>query len=164
MLFLFTFAKQNMKKQHLYISLILLFAFTSCKQKHFYSEFKTVNIKEWKSTDTLAYAVNIKEENKNYQTAISVRYQSEYEFSNLWLKIFIAGNGVDTSFRYEIPLFKNDGKPYGEKSGNLCTQTISINTQLPFYKIGNYNVKVVQLMRKDPLDGISDIGIVIDKK
>lgn len=152
-----------MKKQLLYITFILLFACSSCNKKHVFNEFKTVNIKEWKSTDTLTYQLKI-EENKNYQTSISVRYQNDYEFSNLWLKIFVTGNGIDTSFRFEIPLFKNDGKPYGKKSGSLCTQTIPLKTILPITKKGNYNFSIVQLMRKDPLDGISDVGIIIDKQ
>lgn len=144
--------------------LFSVFIFCACEQKHFYNEYKTVDIKAWKSTDTLSYQVKIAEENKNYQYSISVRHSKEYEFSNLWLKVFIKGTDIDTSFRYEIPLFKIDGKPYGKNSGSLNTQTIPLKTTLPLYKKGTYQISIVQLMRKDPLDGISDIGIIIDKK
>lgn len=153
-----------MKKQTFFLITVLLFALSACEQKHFYNEYKSVNIKEWKSTDTLTYPIKIDTENKNYQYAISVRHSKEYEFSNIWLKVYIKGNGIDTSFRYEISLFKNDGKPYGKSSGTLCTQTIPLKTNLPLYKKGTYQISIVQLMRKDPLDGISDIGILIDKK
>ena len=153
-----------MKKQSFYFILILALALSACDQKHFYNEYKTVDIKEWKSTDTLSYQIKIAEENKNYQYSISVRHSKEYEFSNLWLKVFVKGTGIDTSFRYEIPLFKNDGKPYGKNSGSLCTQTIPLKTNLPLYKKGEYQISIVQLMRKDPLDGISDVGVIIDKK
>lgn len=153
-----------MKKQASILIAVLLFTLSACEQKHFYNEYKSVNIKEWKSTDTLTYSIKIDTENKNYQYAISVRHSKEYEFSNIWLKVYIKGNSIDTSFRYEIPLFKNDGKPYGKSSGTLCTQTIPLKTNLPLYKKGTYQISIVQLMRKDPLDGISDIGILIDKK
>lgn len=145
----------------IFFSLLLL---VSCEQKHFFNEYKSVDTKAWKSSDTLSYKIKIDEENKNYQYAISIRHSKEYEFSNLWLKVFIKGNTIDTSFRYEIPLFKNDGKPYGKSSGSLCTQTMPLKTNLPLYKKGNYSISIVQLMRKDPLDGISDVGIIIDKK
>ncbi len=153
----------KIKKQLLYFSFIILFACSACEQKHVFNEYKTVNIKEWKSTDTLTYNVKIDNDAKQYISSVSVRYQNDYEFSNLWLKISVKGNGIDTSFRFEIPLFKNDGKPYGKKSGSLCTQTIPLKTILPILKKGNYNFSIVQLMRKDPLDGISDVGIIIDK-
>ena len=152
-----------MKKQPLYLILFLL-SFTACEQRHFYNEFKTVDIKAWKSSDTLSFPVKIEESGKNYQYAISVRHSKEYEFSNIWLKVFVKGNGVDTSFRYQIPLFKNDGKPYGKSSGTLCTQTIPLKTTLDLNKKGDYNISIVQLMRKDPLDGISDVGVIIDKR
>lgn len=153
-----------MKKQVFFLISVLWLAFSACEQKHFYNEYKPVDIKGWKSTDTLSYPIKIDTENKNYQYAISVRHSKEYEFSNIWLKVYVKGSGIDTSFRYEIPLFKNDGKPYGKSSGTLCTQTIPLKTNLPLYKKGNYQISIVQLMRKDPLDGISDIGVIIDKK
>ena len=150
-------------KKYIVVSLAVL-AFCSCEQQHFYNEFKTVDIKAWKSTDTLFYPIKIEEENKNYQYALSVRYSKEYEFSNVWLKVSIKSNVIDTSFRYEIPLFKNDGKPYGKSSGSICTQTIPLKTNLQMNKKGIYTISIIQLMRKDPLNGISDIGLIIDKK
>lgn len=144
--------------------LSFLWLLTACEQKHFYNNYQSVDIKAWKSSDTLKFPITISTENKNYQYALSVRYSKEYEFGNLWLKVFIKGNAIDTSFRYEIPLFKNDGKPYGKNSGSLCTQTVPLKTTLSLHQKGNYLISIVQLMRKDPLDGISDIGILIDQQ
>lgn len=146
------------------IVLFSIIIYSACDQKHYFSQYESTDVKAWKSTDTLSFSINIEEENKNYQYAISVRHSKEYEFSNIWLKVFVKGNAIDTSFRYEIPLFKNDGKPYGKSSGSLCTQTIPLKTNLPIHKKGTYTIKIQQLMRKDPLDGISDIGVIIDKK
>ncbi|HMY23416.1 MAG TPA: gliding motility lipoprotein GldH [Chitinophagales bacterium] len=153
-----------MKTQSIFIFLIVLFILSACEQKHVYNKYESVDTKAWKATDTLSFPINIDTENKSYQYAISVRYSNDYEFSNIWLKVSIKGNQIDTSFRYEIPLFKNDGKPYGENSGSLFTQTIPLKTNLPLYQKGDYTFTVVQLMRKDPLNGISDIGIIVDKK
>lgn len=153
-----------MKKQVFFLIPIIWLALGACEQTHYYNEYKAVDIKGWKATDTLSFPIKIDTEHKNYQYAISVRHSKEYEFSNLWLKVFVKGSDMDTSFRYEIPLFKVDGKPYGKNSGTLCTQTVPLKTNLPLHKKGNYAIAIVQLMRKDPLDGISDIGILIDKK
>lgn len=143
------------------ISFVVL---TACNQKHIYNQYHSVDNNAWKSTDTVQFPFVIEDENSNYEYAISVRHSNDFEFSNLWLKVLVTGNGIDTSFRYEIPLFKNDGKPFGKNSGSICTQTVPLKTNLPLYKKGKYQISIIQLMRKDPLNGISDIGILIDKK
>ncbi len=149
-------------------NLIVIFIFIlfcmACEQKHFYNEYKAVNVKAWQSTDTLIYSINIDDANALYDIAVSVRYQKDYEFSNIWLSIVDSYSKANETFRLEVPLFKKDGKPYGKVSGSLCTQTIPFQKQIRFPKTGQYKIKLVQLMRKDPLDGISDIGIIIDKK
>lgn len=149
-------------------NLIVIFIFIlfcmSCEQKYFYNEYKAVNVKAWQSTDTLIYSINIDDANALYDIAVSVRYQKDYEFSNIWLSIVDSYSKANETFRLEVPLFKKDGKPYGKVSGSLCTQTIPFQKQIRFPKTGQYKIKLVQLMRKDPLDGISDIGIIIDKK
>lgn len=136
----------------------------SCEKKYYISQYKSVNTDKWKSTDTLDFIVDVEKDNMPLQFFLSVRHQKDYEFSNLWLKVYISGNESDTSFRYEIPLFKNDGKPYGKTSGSLCTQTVPLKSIFPVNKKGAYTFRVVQLMRKDPLDGISDIGILANLK
>ena len=149
--------------KNIFILSIGLLCFCSCEQKHLYNNFKAVNIKAWKSNDTLHFPISTDTSGKNYQYAISVRYDKEYEFSNLWLKLKIKSSNIDTAFRFEIPLFMKDGKPYGKCSGSLCTQTMPLKTNLPLLK-GNIELSITQLMRKDPLDGISDIGIIVDDK
>ncbi|MBK9328882.1 MAG: gliding motility lipoprotein GldH [Sphingobacteriales bacterium] len=145
--------------------LFLCFGLIACEQKHFYNDYKSVDIRKWRSTDTLTYDIQIVESNHIYHYAVSVRHSKEYEFSNLWLKVLIKGsNGLDTSFRYEIPLFRNDGNPYGKTTGSLCTQTVPLRTSLPLSAKGNYTIQIIQLMRKDPIDGVSDIGVIIDQK
>jgi gliding motility-associated lipoprotein GldH len=141
----------------------IVFFIAGCRPGHFYSAYETVNVKGWSAADTLCYPVTIADENQTYAWSVSVRHQKTYEFSNLWLNILVKGNGIDTSFRCEVPLFRNDGKPYGETSGSLCTQTVPLKMQPPFAGKGRYLIAVVQLMRKDPLDGIEDVGIFIEK-
>lgn len=151
-----------MKKFALLI--VSLYFLVACEQKHFYNKYQSVDINAWKSTDTLSFPIKIETENTNYQYSLSVRYSKDYEFSNLWLKVFINGNNTDTSFRYEIPLFKKDGKPYGKSSGSLCTQTVPLKTTLSLHQKGEYKISIVQLMRKDPLNGISDVGLLINQQ
>jgi len=146
------------------ILLISIVFSTACTQKHFYNEYKSVNTKAWNVIDTLTFLVNIDDANAYYDVAVSVRYQKDYEFSNIWLNIIASYTENNKPIRLEVPLFKKDGKPYGKVSGSLCTQTVPLQTKIKFPKVGKYRIKMVHLMRKDPLDGISDVGVIIDKK
>ena len=121
-----------------------------------------MDVKQWSAADTLKYPITVSGDDDHYQYFLSVRHQKTYEFSNLWIQMIIKGNGIDTSFKVEVPLFKVDGKPYGKPSGSLCTQTIPVKNLNTFTAKGNYRVNIVQLMRKDPLDGIEDVGLIID--
>jgi gliding motility-associated lipoprotein GldH len=151
-------------KQLIYILISLFFAITACEQKHFYNEYKAVNTKAWNVIDTLTYIADIDDANAYYDILVSVRYQKDYEFSNLWLNIINSYSDSIQPVRLEVPLFKKDGKPYGKVSGSLCTQTIPFQSKIKFPKAGKYRIKIVHLMRKDPLDGISDVGVIIDKR
>ena len=146
------------------IVFFIVIALSACKQNHYFSEYKPVDINSWKSADTLLYVLDIDDSKALYDIAISVRHQKNYEFSNLWLNIIDNYSNINTTFRLEVPLFKKDGKPYGRVSGSLCTQNMPFQKNIKFPKSGKYKIKVVQLMRKDPLDGISDIGVIVDKK
>ena len=147
-----------------FILLLFLSVFSSCEKKYYYSEFKPVDSKNWEQTDTLTYLVDIDDSNAYYDIFVSVRHQKDYEFSNIWLNIIDSYYEVKETYRLQVPLFKQDGKPYGKESGSLCTQTIPFQKRTKFPKSGNYKIKIVQLMRKEPLNGISDVGIIIEKK
>lgn len=149
-------------KKLLYI--LILCCFISCEQKHFFNKYESVDAKNWKQTDTLNYLIDIVDSNAVYDISVSIRYQKEYEFSNLWLTVYNSNELSSKPIRLEVPLFKNDGKPYGKSSGSLCTQTVSLQKQVRFPKNGKYTINIAQLMRKEPLNGISDVGVIIDKE
>jgi len=129
---------------------------SSCNSNDFdYSEYRTINQQKFKYSDTLKYEFAPLADS-TYKLYLSVRYSDLYEFSNLWLRI----HQGDKIVRVEIPLFDKTGKPLGECTGGICTKTI-------LWKLQNFNnqdtVKwnVVQNMRKDPLESISEVGLLI---
>lgn len=151
-----------MKNYFFFITFLLLM--TACTQKHFYNKFEAVDIKKWQIEDTVNFITEIKEVSAAYNVSIAARYSKEYEFNNLWLQVIETYNGITKTNKIEVPLFKKDGSPYGETSGSLSTQIIPIHKDMKFPKEGKFSIRIVQLMRKNPLDGISDIGVIIDKK
>ena len=132
---------------------------SSCNSSDFdYSEYHTINQEQFKNSDTLKYEFSSMTDN-SYKLYWSIRYSDEYEFSNLWLRI----NDNSKIVRVEVPLFDKTGKPLGQCTGGVCTQTI-------FWKIQELKEKdtiswvVNQNMRKNTLESISEVGFLIKKK
>lgn len=133
---------------------LLLFA---CSKGDFdYSQFHTVKGQELRYSDTLQYAF-IPVEAKKYEVAISVRYTDEYEFSNIWWKIS-DNKGLH---RVEMPLFDKAGKPLGSCTGGVCTQMV-LWKSIDAAEGDTLNYRIVQNMRRNPLNNISEVGLIIN--
>ena len=141
---------------------VILFA--ACSTKYEFAEYKSVNESGWNADDTLTYKIQIEDINTAYNLTLGVRYNKGYEFNNIWFKLFgnIIEDGKEGRMQ-EVILFDKTGKPYGECTGSLCTQIYPIQKNYLFKKKGIYIIKIVQLMRQEPLLGVKDVGIMVEK-
>lgn len=139
-------------------SLAVLLLSSCDPNKHPYFEFKSVQDQSWSYADTLQFLA-APADSGLYEVFLSVRYEKEYEFSNIWLKV----QEGEESFRVEIPLFDPAGKPLGKCSGALCTQSVMWK-EISAVPGDSIEWDVVQNMRKDPLLKIADVGIRLQKK
>lgn len=145
----------------IFVSILLLTV--ACKNNYFYSEYKTIKDLNWLINDTLVFKKTIdKPNNKPYQIEISVRHDKDYEFSNLWLEVEVSYVGKTETKKQEVVLYNKVGKPFGKCTGSICTQTIPIVKNIKFDKKGVLQIKITQLMRKNPIENIKDIGIIIE--
>ncbi len=143
----------------------VVFVFTACDSSVFHSQ--TVHIKnsEWKASDTLFYTFNSSDTLTAYDFYFEVRNTTDYDMQNLYLFItaYYPGNTFsrDTA---ECILAAPDGKWFGKGMGKHKDNRFLFRKGVRFRKAGNYTIAVNQAMRKDPLLGISDIGILIKKQ
>ncbi len=133
--------------------------FVSCSTNNTYNSFQKVKNYKWSNKDTLFYTPKIDDIDKSYDIYLSVRYQKEYDFSNLWLQVY--GLEKLQFDRIEIPLFKNDGTPYGKGLKSNFTVNAAYLKGYKFKKSGTQKIAIIQNMRKNPLPGVMDIGIII---
>lgn len=143
------------KRRILSITALISILTCSCNKGDFdYSKYYTVKGQKLLYTDTLEYDF-VPEASKQYSLYISVRYSEEYEFSNAWWKLLYK----DNIKRVEVPLFDKVGRPLGKCTGGLCTQTV-LWEKLELSKQDTMRVKIVQNMRKNPLNYISEVGLI----
>lgn len=148
-----------------YLSIIIFSICWACSNsKYEFSKYEAVNEAGWQATDTLVYKINIEDINATYNVNIGVRHNKDYEFSNIWFKVL--GNiaeDTQNGDRFEVQLFDKFGKPYGKSTGSLCTQIVPLKKNYKFSKKGIHTIKIIQLMRQDPLLGVKDVGILLEQ-
>ncbi len=137
--------------------LISILMYSCSSDKYDYSEYHTISQKTFKNTDTLKYEFTSPSDN-DFKLYWSVRYSDEYEFSNLWLRI----NDGSKIVRVEIPLFDKTGKPLGQCTGGICTQTILWKAQ-KLNEMDSLKFEVNQNMRKNTLEYVSEVGLLLKK-
>jgi gliding motility-associated lipoprotein GldH len=155
---------KNMKVKTSFV-LLFLFALSliSCDANRIYDENKAIPEAYWEKDFRPAFTVPVEDSTTNYRFYINVRHTNEYRFSNLYvfLKTHFP-NGNTTQDTIECMLADLDGRWLGRGSGKIVEHQILLNPALRFPLNGSYIFEIEQAMR-EPLEGIKDIGIRIEK-
>lgn len=138
---------------------------SGCKKDVFHNESVHLKNSEWKATDTLFYSFESKDTLASYDFYFDIRNTTDYDMQNLYLFITAYYPG-DTYSRdtAECILAAPDGKWYGKGIGKHKDSRFLFRKGVKFRKAGNYVIAVNQAMRKEKLNGISDVGILIKKQ
>jgi gliding motility-associated lipoprotein GldH len=147
------------------LTIVISLAATACKNDVFHNESVHLKKDKWKAEDTLFYNFNSKDTLATYDFYFEIRNTTDYDMQNLYLFItaYYPGNTYsrDTA---ECILAAADGKWFGKGMGKHKDNRFLFRKGVHFRKPGNYIIAVNQAMRKDTLEGISDVGILIKKQ
>lgn len=117
----------------------------------------------WAYAKSVKATVEIKDINEPYNLYFKLRHTADYRYSNIYVIVYVKGNGLKRSNRYQFKLAKADGEWLGKGSGDLFTYNFPLLTNYRFAKAGKYQIEIEQNMRDNPLTGISDAGITVAK-
>ena len=156
---------------HLNIRKILLLFFTcslffivSCDPSRVFEENKKLDDNNWDKDNALTFIVNINDTIHNHNVYINVRNAGFYNFSNIFL--FINTRFPDGQMKrdtFECILASPDGEWLGDGSGDIWDNRILFKENVRFPVTGEYRFELIQAMRINPLPGIMDAGIRIEK-
>lgn len=143
-----------------------ILSLVSCAPSGYYQ--KDYNIKDgkWMHEEVLTFDVDISDTTTNYNTFILIRHDDNFPTSNIWLKLSVMAPGDSTVVyedRMELLMADTDGKPLGKNFGDIWEQKKLLSQLPPFKKVGTYKVKLAQVMRSNPLDGVLNVGLQIEK-
>lgn len=142
----------------------LIAIFGACQPNRVFEQFQPVANRNWDKDSALVFKVNVDDTKSTHNLYLSVRNDINYAYSNLWLFITIEQpNGQTIDDKFEITLANPAGKWLGEGFGGLKTREVIYRSAAFFPVSGEYKISVLQGMRDDVLQGISDIGLRIEK-
>lgn len=123
---------------------------------------------KWAYSFQPEFTFDIPDTNSTYKMFLIFRYDAAFEFSNIWLRLHTKQPGDSTfqdSKRIESVLIAHDGSRLGNNVGGLYEYKIQLSPSdyEPFKKVGKYTIKMEQLMRKNPLVGLVNVGLRIER-
>ena len=137
---------------------------SSCDKSRVFEEYKKIPDNSWFINNKISFEVNIQDTINPDNIYVDVRNSGSYQFSNLFifLTTYLPDNSVakDT---LECTLADPSGKWLGSGLGDLWDNKILFKKNFRFQHSGKYRFEMVQGMRVNPLNLISDVGLRIEK-
>lgn len=147
-----------------YILLAALF-FTACDPKRIFEQNKTIEKNNWDYNIPLSFTVDIKDTSNYHDMYINIRNAGFYRFRNVFVFINTRlPQGQMLRDTVELTLASPEGKWNGEGLGDIYDNRLLFRNHFKFPQTGEYRFELIHAMRINPLPGIMDAGIRIEKE
>jgi gliding motility-associated lipoprotein GldH len=138
---------------------------SSCQTIDLYERVVSIPQQEWKSSFKPQFNFVIKDTQTRYDIYVLLRHNEKYEFNNIWISLTYQLKGQQpVTGQYELPLANNEGW-IGSAMDDLYEHRIRITPPEGItLNGGEYSFTIGQIMRKDPLENVLNVGLRIEKK
>lgn len=155
-----------MKQLRTRLSLFILGAclLSACEQSRVYDKNMSIDAAGWAYGQPLHFEVMVNDTSFTYNMFINVRHADTYLYNNLWIDM--ATQFPDSTLEHNkinVLLSEPDGKWTGNCVDGICYNTVLIQKNFRFPAEGKYLFTLEQDMRMNPLPGLLDIGIRVEK-
>lgn len=151
--------------QHSAIIAMLAGLLYSCTTVDLYERTVTIPEQAWKSNFKPGFDFTIKDTNSLYTVYLVLRHTEKYNYSNIYLNLYIKGPGQDSAMKIQrdLTLATNENGWLGAGMDDIYEHRIAL-TPPQTLKAGNYTFTLEQIMREDPLQHVLNAGIRLEKK
>jgi len=155
-------------KYHLikcFFYLFFVFILFSCDRTKVYDNYKKIEGAKWAISDFKKFDVEVTDTLSLQKFYFNVRHTGEYKYSNLYL--FITTSFPDNKRARDtaqLILSDKEGRWLGTGTGNIKNMRLLFKKGFRFTSKGVYSFTIEHGMRDQFLQGITDIGIRIEKQ
>ena len=142
----------------------LMLGLAACEQNRIFEQNLPVDVNGWSYTDPKEYTIVIQETSILYNVFVNVRHADTYRYNNLWVILQTTmPDGSALSDKIQIALALPEGSWTGTCIDGICYHSVLIRSRVTFPQSGSYTLRLVQDMREEPLPGLLDVGIRIER-
>lgn len=148
-----------------YIAIFLLaLLVSSCDNKRVFESYQQIKDDNWYVNQKPSFYLDVQDTLTEHTIYFNIRHTGLYKYSNLFVLFTIQGpKAKPETQRLEFKLAEVDGKWLGSGLGDIYSNQIKIMEKVKFPRKGVYSFSVEQNMRDNPLTGVEDIGVRVEK-
>jgi len=146
------------------VLLIAAMALASCGQVELYERLGNIPKAAWQSSYKPTFTFQITDTTSLYNVFVTVRHTNSYPYNNIWLEstLQLPGDSLVTQ-KLDLPLAGPEGW-LGVGMDDIFERRIKVTaTPQKFPRSGPVIFTLQQAMRQDPLPGILQAGIRVEK-
>ena len=139
--------------------------FASClDQNSVYYQYVSIDPSGWHKDSIVTFDANITDTTSYYNVIIEIRHRNEYPYQNLYLFVnSLSPDSISVGDTLNCILADVQGRWYGSGIGSNKNLPILYMPEIKFPQEGVYIFNVQQGMREEILEGVSDIGLKVEK-
>ncbi|MEI6264843.1 MAG: gliding motility lipoprotein GldH [Sphingobacteriia bacterium] len=146
------------------LCLLLIVFLVSCDTIGIFEKNSFFKEHSWSSAVKPSFTFTITDTISLYQIYAIIRHEDSYRYNNCWLNIItIAPNDTAKSQQVNLLLADNKKGWLGTGMDDIFDHRIRLTRSPQKLKAGNYTFTLQQIMREDPLSGVLNVGIRIEK-
>ncbi len=147
----------------LIIVLYLIISICSCIDRNQFAENRTITNEKWGSGQIIRFEYENNDTLQVKNVFINLRHSNQYPYSNIYFFVTtLAPNGMSIRDTVEYMLADNNGKWLGSGIGNLHSIQLAYKRNVRFGQQGKYIFYIQHGMRETILEGVTDIGLLIE--
>ncbi|MDR0814780.1 MAG: gliding motility lipoprotein GldH [Bacteroidales bacterium] len=145
-------------------SIAVVFVLVACDRQKIYEDGFRVPETGWKQSEMAIFEVNVTDTASLCNVYINVRNTNRYKWMELWLFVNVhTPSGVLQRDTVKIGIADERGKWLGNGLGSKFDNSLLWQRNVRFPETGVYTFEYEQGMRDEPLLGVDDIGLRIEK-
>ena len=146
----------------IYVCALLL---ASCRQIDVGEKNLFIPAGEWRAADSLRGSINITDTAAVYDVSLVLRHRDDYRYNNIWLQVGLQAPGEAMEYRRLNVQLGTDATGWlGAGMNNIWESRHLISVNKKFAHRGPFAFSVKQIMRDEPLSGVLNAGLSIQKK
>ncbi|MDR0712888.1 MAG: gliding motility lipoprotein GldH [Bacteroidales bacterium] len=136
----------------------------SCDTNKVYEAHLRIPDEGWKQSDIKRFDVHVADTASACNIYVNVRNNNQYKSMELWLFVSVnAPSGKRQRDTLRILIADEHGKWIGSGLGSHFDTRLLFQKDVRFPETGTYTFEYEQGMRDEPLTGIEDVGLRIEK-